>query len=123
MKSKTTARKRLPKLPSAAAWEKAWQKHWSKVGTSGYELPASRPDKADREFLTQARTVDQERARLKRINDEFVRAFRALYPVGPAVTGFARSRAITGSSRAVITKAGRKMATVATTAPGTPRRR
>ena len=92
MKSKNTARKRLPKRPSAAAWETAWQKHWRKVGTSGYELPAGGPDQADREFLSQVRTVDQERARLQRINDEFLRAFRALYPVGPAVTVFGSAR-------------------------------
>ncbi len=40
-----------------------------------------------------------------------------------AVTARLRSLAISGSRRAVITKAGRKIATVATTAPGTPRSR
>jgi len=91
MKKKTT-RTPVPKLPTAKAWEQAWQKHWSKVGTSGYELPSGGPDAADREFLSKVRTVDQERARLKRIQDEFVRAFRALYPVGPAVTVFGSAR-------------------------------
>lgn len=79
-------------MPNAAAWEKAWQKHWAKVGTTGYELPAGGPDADDRAFLTKVRTVDEERARLKRINDEFVRAFKALYKVGPAVTVFGSAR-------------------------------
>ena len=78
----------LPKMSSASAWERAWRKHWSKVGMPGYELPPG----ADAEFLSIARTPEKERARLKRINDEFLRAFRALYPVGPAVTVFGSAR-------------------------------
>src|SRR6185295_5776957 len=81
--------KSLPKPPSAIAWERQWQKYWSKVGAPGYELPA---DSADRELLTQTRTPDKERARLTRINDEFVRAFKGLYRVGPAVTVFGSAR-------------------------------
>ena len=78
----------LPKMRSAAAWQRAWQKHWSKVGFPGYELPASR----DADFLAQARTPAKEHARLKRIQDEFERAFTKLYPVGPAVTVFGSAR-------------------------------
>jgi hypothetical protein len=79
-------------MPTAPAWERAWQKHWGKVGTAGHELPDGGPDAADREFLSQMRSVEQERARLKRIKDEFVRAFKALYAVGPAVTVFGSAR-------------------------------
>src|SRR6185369_5836234 len=49
-------------------------------------------DSADRELLTQTRTPDKEKARLKRINDEFVRAFKGLHLVGPAVTVFGSAR-------------------------------
>jgi hypothetical protein len=83
-----TKKSSLPKMPSAKAWERAWQKHWRDVGLPGYELPAS----VDSSFLKQARTPDKERARLTRINDEFLRAFKRLYPVGPAVTVFGSAR-------------------------------
>ena len=82
---------RLPRLPSAAEWERQWQKHWRKAGTPGYELPASNGS-AERELLTQTRTPEKEKARLKRINDEFVRAFKGLYRIGPAVTVFGSAR-------------------------------
>ena len=81
----------LPKLPSAETWERQWQEHWSKLGAPTYELPAG-ADSAERELLTQTRTPEKEKARLKRINDEFVRAFKALYRVGPAVTVFGSAR-------------------------------
>jgi len=58
----------------------------------GYELPAAAPGADEREFLATARTPAGERARLNRINDEFERAFRMLYPVGPAVTVFGSAR-------------------------------
>ena len=80
----------LPKLPTADTWEQQWKKHWSKVGAPGYELPVG--DSAEHELLNQTRTPDKERARLKRINDEFVRAFKGLYRVGPAVTVFGSAR-------------------------------
>src|SRR6266576_2255817 len=80
----------LPQLPSADAWERQWKKHWSKIGAPGYELPVT--DSADRELLMQSRTAEKEKARLKRINDEFVRAFKGLYRVGPAVTVFGSAR-------------------------------
>jgi uncharacterized protein (TIGR00730 family) len=78
----------LPDMPSAADWERAWKKHWSKVGLPGYELPPS----LDGDFLQHARTPAKERARLARIEKEFVRAFTKLYPVGPAVTVFGSAR-------------------------------
>src|SRR5206468_1895733 len=49
-------------------------------------------DSADRELLNQTRTPEKEKARLKRINGEFVRAFTGLYKVGPAVTVFGSAR-------------------------------
>ena len=82
--------KSFPTLPSADAWERQWRKHWSKLGAPGYELPLT--DTADRELLNQTRTPEKEKARLKRINDEFVRAFKGLYRVGPAVTVFGSAR-------------------------------
>jgi len=45
-----------------------------------------------RKFLKTIRTPDKERVRLKRINDEFTRGFRALFHVGPAVTVFGSAR-------------------------------
>jgi uncharacterized protein (TIGR00730 family) len=73
-------------------WDRQWQQHWSKVGTPGYELPVGGPGGDERDFLATARTPTKERVRLKRINDEFARAFKALYPVGPAVTVFGSAR-------------------------------
>ncbi len=83
-----------PRRKSSAtdAWDKQWQEHWSKVGTPGYELPVGGLGGEDREFLTAARTPAKEEERLKRIHAEFARAFRALYPVGPAVTVFGSAR-------------------------------
>jgi len=78
--------------PGADEWDAQWRSHWSKVGLPGYELPLGGPGEADREFLAQARTLAKETARLKRIQAEFARAFKALYPVGPAVTVFGSAR-------------------------------
>ena len=80
------------KASPADDWQQSWQKHWSKVGLPGYELPVNNSGRPDREFLTQSRTPDKERARLKRINDEFEGAFKALYDIGPAVTVFGSAR-------------------------------
>jgi uncharacterized protein (TIGR00730 family) len=88
MKRKQT--KPLPRLPSHDAWTESWQKHWRKAGLPGYELPAS--GDAERELLNSSRTPEKERARLKRINDEFERAFKTFYKVGPAVTVFGSAR-------------------------------
>src|SRR5262245_13991582 len=90
--SRTKLRPGLPTLPTTDAWERAWQTHWSKVGMPGYELPADGPSDDEREFLKTARTPEKERARLKRINDEFVRGFKGLFHVGPAVTVFGSAR-------------------------------
>ncbi|HTL57747.1 MAG TPA: TIGR00730 family Rossman fold protein [Candidatus Limnocylindrales bacterium] len=77
---------------SVADWERSWQEHWSKVGLPGYELPVGGPGGHERDFLNQTRTPEKESARLTRINAEFKRAFRALYPLGPAVTVFGSAR-------------------------------
>lgn len=89
---KKNSQSKLPGFPSADAWARAWQKHWKKTGLPGYELPSKGRDKEDREFLNQARTPEKERARLKRINNEFIRGFKGLFPVGPAVTVFGSAR-------------------------------
>lgn len=71
-------------------WEKAWQAHWSKAGTNAYELPAG--EDQERAFLAETRTPEKEIARLVRIQNEFVRGFKELYKVGPAVTVFGSAR-------------------------------
>lgn len=78
--------------PASDQWEQQWQERWSKVGQPGYELPVGGRGGDEREFLATARTPVKERARLERIMDEFVRAFKALYEVGPAVTVFGSAR-------------------------------
>jgi uncharacterized protein (TIGR00730 family) len=80
--------KRPYQQPTLGEWERSWQKHWSKVGLPGYELPAG----AEQEFPGNSRTPQKERARLKRINQEFERAFKTFYQVGPAVTVFGSAR-------------------------------
>jgi len=87
-KLKTTSRR----LPTLDEWDRQWRLHWSRVGTPGYELPIGGPGAEERDFLAPARTPAKERQRLRRISDEFERAFRALYPVGPAVTVFGSAR-------------------------------
>jgi uncharacterized protein (TIGR00730 family) len=89
MNTKRSAR-RTPQAISD--WDRQWQEHWSKVGLPGYELPVGGPGGEDRSFLGHARTLANEKARLKRISDEFARAFKALYPIGPAVTVFGSAR-------------------------------
>lgn len=86
MKQSSSAK--LPGFPAAAAWERSWQKHWRKAGLPGYELPPG----DEQEFLASTRTVQKERARLKRINGEFERAFKTFGRVGPAVTVFGSAR-------------------------------
>src|SRR4051794_19068606 len=90
--TKSSSGKKLPSFPTATAWEQAWQKRWSKVGMPGYELPSGGPGSDDRDFLAHARTPEKEQARLKRINGEFIRAFKGLLKVGPAVTVFGSAR-------------------------------
>src|SRR5215469_16224285 len=91
MKTKSSVkgkRASAPKLASLDEWERSWQEHWSKIGMPDYELPGG----DDREFLAFTRTLEKETARLQRIHDEFERAFKALKPVGPAVTVFGSAR-------------------------------
>lgn len=91
---------RKPKLPVKRArkrrsvddWERNWVEHWSKAGSFGYEVLTEGPGAEEAEFLTQARTPEKEAARLGRIQDEFVRGFRDLYDLGPAVTVFGSAR-------------------------------
>jgi hypothetical protein len=92
MSTRKHRRRALPGLPSRDEWADAWRRHWSKVGSPGYELPVGGPGGDERDFLTTPRTPGKERARLKRINDEFVRGFKALFHVGPAVTVFGSAR-------------------------------
>ena len=69
-------------------WEQSWLKHWSKAGTRGYELPTTE----EAAFLTEVRTPEKEIARLERIHKEFIKGFRELYDLGPAVTVFGSAR-------------------------------
>src|SRR6185436_13244442 len=89
---KKSAKSSLPGFPTADAWERSWQKHWSKAGLPGYELPCGDSDGDEREFLQTTRTPEKERSRLNRINDEFIRGFKGLFDVGPAVTVFGSAR-------------------------------
>jgi uncharacterized protein (TIGR00730 family) len=62
----------------------------NRIKSGGRNIPT---DKAyERKFLMETRRPAKERRRLKRIHDEFARAFKALYPVGPAVTVFGSAR-------------------------------
>lgn len=89
MKTQKAAR---PRSARADDWDQQWRQHWSKIGTSGYELPVGGPGGDEREFLAHARTPANERQRLKRISEEFARAFKTFYDVGPAVTVFGSAR-------------------------------
>ena len=73
-------------------WERSWLEHWSKAGTAGYELPKTGEVGAEAAFLTEVRTLEKEMERLKRVQDEFVRAMQGLYEIGPAVTVFGSAR-------------------------------
>ncbi len=79
----------MAKRRTIAEWESGWQKHWANACTT-YELPAAQAH--ERNFLMQTRTPATEKARLKRINAEFVRGFEELYQLGPAVTVFGSAR-------------------------------
>jgi uncharacterized protein (TIGR00730 family) len=79
---------RLRPITRADKWERAWQRHWRAAGLPDYELPPS----DDATFLQHTRSEKTGRARLKRVNDEFIRAFNALHQVGPAVTVFGSAR-------------------------------
>ena len=73
-------------------WDEQWRNHWSKIGTPGYELPDDEAGREERECLAAERTLANEMERLERITSEFSRAFRHLYPIGPAVTVFGSAR-------------------------------
>ena len=73
-------------------WERSWLEHWSKAGTKGYELPKIGPAGEEASFLTEVRSPEKEIERLERIQQEFVRGFRGLYDLGPAVTVFGSAR-------------------------------
>src|SRR5690242_19909828 len=92
MATKANSRKLLNLPPARDVWERGWRDHWRKASLSSYELPGGAPGSHDRELLNQTRSPAKEIARLKRINDEFARAFKALYQLGPAVTVFGSAR-------------------------------
>ncbi len=85
---KTNSRRRL----TLEEWERSWQENWGHVGSPEYELPVGGPGGDEREFLNNARTPAKERERLERINAEFIKGFKALYGLGPAVTVFGSAR-------------------------------
>jgi uncharacterized protein (TIGR00730 family) len=74
------------------AWEREWQSRWKKGCSQNYELPAANDGDRERAFLGETRTPERELARLKRIQDEFVRGFKGLSQLGPAVTVFGSAR-------------------------------
>jgi len=92
MRQSTRKRATTTQRPSLDQWERSWRKYWSKAGESRFELPAGGPGGADRAFLTETRSPAKEVARLKRIHEEFVRGFKGLYQLGPAVTVFGSAR-------------------------------
>src|SRR5262252_7486322 len=73
-------------------WEQGWLERWSKAGTRGYELPKTGPAAEEAAFLSEVRTPEKEIARLERIHNEFIKGFRELYDLGPAVTVFGSAR-------------------------------
>ena len=79
---------------SLDAWEQAWQRHWKKAGFTSYELnlPESEAANRERNFLTQKRSPEGEKARLKRVTAEFKRGFKRLGKLDPAVTVFGSAR-------------------------------
>ena len=80
------------KVPSLEEWDQSWKKYWSKARTSGYELPIQGPAGAETAFLTETRTREREIERLERINQEFIKGFKGLGQLGPAVTVFGSAR-------------------------------
>lgn len=79
----------MAKRQTVDEWERRWHEHWARIGAT-YELPATYAQ--ERDFLTQTRTPEGEKARLRRIHNEFMRGFRKLYKLGPAVTVFGSAR-------------------------------
>jgi uncharacterized protein (TIGR00730 family) len=85
--------KQVSQLP-LNQWERGWQSYWKQAGFTSYELPEDEQNKANSEyqFLMTARTVEREKERLLRIQEEFIRGFKGLYNLGPAVTVFGSAR-------------------------------
>jgi hypothetical protein len=94
MKSDTSKEKdrATPGGPPIDEWEKIWKEHWSHTETSGYELPKRGAEGEEAVFLTEVRTREKEIARLDRIQSEFIRGFKGLGDLGPAVTVFGSAR-------------------------------
>jgi uncharacterized protein (TIGR00730 family) len=90
---KTPRPKKIPQL-GLDEWEHGWQSYWKKAGFTSYELPVDERNKANQEyqFLMTSRTREHEIERLERINAEFVRGFKGLATLGPAVTVFGSAR-------------------------------
>jgi uncharacterized protein (TIGR00730 family) len=90
----TSQKDKVDRVRSADEWERAWRKHWRKTGFTPYELNLSESEASERErsFLMQPRTLERERARLRRIMKEFEHGFRRLHRLGPAVTVFGSAR-------------------------------
>jgi uncharacterized protein (TIGR00730 family) len=83
-----------PGPPPLDEWERGWQSFWKQASFTSYELPTTGRSAAQQElqFLMTARTPEREMQRLERIQAEFVRGFRGLHALGPAVTVFGSAR-------------------------------
>jgi uncharacterized protein (TIGR00730 family) len=86
--------KKTSKSSKKQTWNERWENYWKQAGKSSYELPPDDDDPAHDEmhFLVGARTPENEKQRLKRINDEFKKGFSKLFDIGPAVTVFGSAR-------------------------------
>jgi uncharacterized protein (TIGR00730 family) len=91
--TKPRTRAIAPEL-TADEWEYGWQSYWKKAGFTPYELPPGETAKTNPEygFLMTTRSVERETERLARIDAEFVRGFKGLGRLGPAVTVFGSAR-------------------------------
>src|SRR5262249_11506916 len=92
MARQNPVRNAMKRRRTVAEWEQDWNTKVAKVAKSSYELPVPVGGNSERAFLAESRTPEKEAARLKRINDEFVRGFKELYQIGPAVTVFGSAR-------------------------------
>ena len=72
-------------------WEEAWTKHW-RTAQLDYELPPAekKSEQAEHKFLSQRRSREKEKQRLRRITKEM--GFKKLGRLGPAVTIFGSAR-------------------------------
>jgi uncharacterized protein (TIGR00730 family) len=87
--SKTPRKPSKPRSLPQSRTKAEWSEHWQRQPVT-VELPPSAT--RDRAFLTQTRTPKKESERIKRVNEEFKRATRALFETGPAVTVFGSAR-------------------------------